>query len=122
MNLSQSDSYFANREIGIDLEAIYKQHVTHTHQRALEAVFLAGFHFIPKPNETWCGTEQEELETLREAYAVLQQKYDALNSKFNINQPTVQPEQAEEQRAKLINQALGMGTVFQIGNGYEQRS
>jgi len=122
MNLHEHDEYFADKEIDLNLDAIYKKHVTHTHQRALEAVFLTGFHFIPKPNETWCGAEQEELKTLREAYTVLQQKYDALNSKFNINQPTVEPEQADAERAKLITQAMGMGTVFQTGEGYEQRS
>jgi len=109
MNLHELDSYFADKEINLDLDAIYKKHVTYTHQRALEAIFLAGFHFIPKPLETSIGNDQEKLEHLRKEFNILQQKYDALNAKFNVNQPTIDPAQVAAMQEILLTQAMGMG-------------
>lgn len=117
MNLHELDPYFADLDIPLDLDAIYKAHVTHTHQRALETIFLAGFHFLPKRFETHIGNEQENFERLQQEFEQLQQKYDALNAKFNLNQTTgTTPEIQRE----LVKQAIGMGMT--LGADYEQRS
>jgi len=53
-----------------------------------------------------------KLEELRIQYAQLQQKYDALNAKFNLNQPKADAEQAAAMQSILTSQAMGMGAVF----------
>ena len=57
-------------------------------------------------------TEQEKLERLHEQYGILQKKYDALNAKFNLNQPKVDAAQADAMQGILTSQAMGMGAVF----------
>lgn len=122
---------FEDWDIDFKLDRLYNQHVTHTHQKAIEEIFLAGISYAV--NYAANGTGNKELredylkmcqqhEELCKQHDALKLKYDALNAKFNLNQPTVAPEEAEAERAKLIRQAMGMGTVFQVGEGYEQRS
>lgn len=103
---------------GVDLEAIYNRHVGHTHQRALKKVFHAGIQHILAMGRFEIENGKE-LDELRIQYVNLQKKYDALNAKFNINQPTVDPAHADEMQAKAISQAMGMGNVFQCGNDYQ---
>lgn len=123
--------HFEDDDIDFNLDAIYKRNATHTHERALEEIFLIGVTYAV--NFAANGTGNKELREQYDAvcqqhaelckqHADLRQKYDALNSKFNLNQPTVAPEQAAAEHAKLVNQAMGMGTVFQVGNSYEQQS
>jgi len=89
-----------------DLDTLYKQHSGENHLCALRAIFQAGFSSAP------C-----EFDKLQKQYNALLERYEALNAKFNVNQfhePT--------DHARLIEQVMGMGGVFQIGDGYEQRS
>ena len=115
---------FEDYEINFELDRIYKQHVPHTHEKALEEIFLYGISYAVYYALKGTGNNELrlEIEGLKKDYETLRLKYDALNSKFNINQPTVAPEQADTERAKLITQAMGMGGVFQTGYDYEQRS
>ncbi len=85
-----------------NLDDVYRVNSRHTHEHALQVIFLMGYEYAK--------TETEQL----------QQKYDALNAKFNINQPNEEP--SIEMKRELVNQAVGMGKCFVVGDGYEQRS
>ena len=102
-----------------NLEAIYNEHVRHTHRRALEKVFYAGVHYIlgmaADKAESGDSKTQQKLDDLQIQYAALQQKYDALNAKFNINQPQSDATEAELMPGKLATQAMDMGNVFRSG-------
>ncbi len=65
-------------------------------------------------------TQERVISTLRAELNFLQQKYDALNARFNINQIT--GESSIEMKRKLVNQAVGMGKVFVVSDGNEQQS
>lgn len=110
MNLHEVDPNFADEEICINLDQIYNEHVRHTHQRALEEVFLAGIQYaIDRQQES---PARQELEELRERHDALQIKYDALNARFNINQSA---DSSPEMQEKLMTQAMDMGNVFRCG-------
>ena len=120
MNIPEFDPDFEAEAYGIGLEAIYNQHVGHTHHHALVKVFEAGMVHILLMKRFNIQESQSRYEELRAQFAALQQKYEALNAKFNVNQPGPDPATADETRRELVSQAIGMGKVFQCG--YEQQN
>ena len=132
MNLGKFyQEHFENDDIDFDLDAIYKRNATHTHERALEEILLIGISYAVHFAVNGTGNKElredfnklsHEHTELCKRHEELKLKYDGLNAKFNINQPTVASDQADAERAKLVTQAMGMGTVFQTREGYEQRS
>ena len=54
-----------------------------------------------------CRELARELATLRE-------KYEALNQKFNVNQPKIDEAEATEMNKKIGAQMMGMGAAFNL--------
>jgi len=90
-----------------DLDAIYKRYSGNTHQAALEAVFEAGVNM-------GLQSAPEIIDQLKTELATLREKYDALNQKFNINQPTIDEASLAEMNAKISAQMMDMGNAFKL--------
>jgi len=88
-----------------DLDAIYKLHIGNTHQAALEAIFEAGVN---------SGLQSEIIDQLKTELANLREKYEALNQKFNINQPTIDETSLAEMNEKISAQMMDMGNAFKL--------
>lgn len=124
MNLHEVlPQFFTENEfVNIDLDALYRQHVPHSHMKALEMIFAEGVRYsdeIGSHNISEVETLQNhvmdieckyesQLTELRSQLKTSLEKYEALRLKLI----TPVPEHDPEVQKKVIAQTLNMGNVL----------
>ena len=100
---------------GIDLDALYKQHIGHSHLQSLQAVFDAGFTLavqnVVSREEDIVREYREENATLLHRFTEVYDKYCALKQQLALqNDTTSLP--VEDMTQKVAAQVMDMGNVF----------
>ncbi len=98
----------------MNLEALYKEHVAHSHLKALEIVFQAGVeHALERANLSMHDVTSaviEERDLLKTRFQELEDKYVALLTK--VAEQTAPSTGSAEDAQKAADQALHMGETL----------
>ncbi len=98
----------------MSLEALYKEHVAHSHLKALEMVFQAGVeHALERTVDRAVDANiglMSELSELRVRFAALQDQHTALQAQVAQTPPAASGSVEDAQKA--ADQALQMGNTM----------
>ncbi len=108
----------------MSLEALYKEHVAHSHLKALEMVFQAGVeHALERTVDRAIDVNiglMSELSELKVRFAALQDQHIALQAQV-AQLPPAEGARAEDAQ-KAAEQALQMGTKLMDADAQKQQN
>lgn len=124
MNLHEAiPNFFTENEfVNINLDALYRQHVPHSHMKALEVIFAEGVRYADEVGDHNAmevealqnrvididRKYERELTELRNQLKTSLEKYEVLRLKLITPVPEFDP----EVQKKVIAQTLNMGNVL----------